>query len=159
MKLDTIEPHYQRNYPQPLTRSSVFITTNLRLGIVVVAMAISTLCLSGCATSSPLEDLFERKASVVDTLPPETIVDSIIVDTSVRYVGTDSEFREYYVGTNEEGDTCLLVYGGPDVWGSGCGTPGEFSVEILDTVAWLFTDSFGNHESDEVINNVVHIGD
>lgn len=80
-----------------------------------------------------------------------------MIDSSIRYVGSDSKSREYYVGKNEAGHPCLLVYRTPQAWGSACGQAGAFSVATQGVVAWLSTETFEGHRATDVIKDVIYI--
>lgn len=126
--------------------------------LTAIPAIIAALLISGCSTvsSDPLTELLERSPSAED-VAPAGVNGTDIVEETIRKVGKDTQSHEYFVGKNESGEPCLLVYASPKDWGTSCGKAGEFSVSIANVVAWLSVSTFHNYTATEDVEGVVYI--
>ena len=133
-------------------------TIKMRMRFAVVPLILTALLVSGCSNgdADPLTELLESEPDAADAAP-QGVGKTDIVEDTIRKVGEDANSYEYFVGTNDSGKPCLLVYASSQDWGSSCGEAGGFSVSVANVVAWLSTNEFQDYTASENIEGVVYV--
>lgn len=79
------------------------------------------------------------------------------MEGSSRQVGVDSAGRTYFIGSDATGGTCLLVYPENGQWGSSCGVPGEFVLQLDGVFAWLSVERTDDLVATESLRDIVFL--
>lgn len=127
--------------------------------VTLLAITAIALTISGCSTSStdPLAKVLNSDPTAEDTIPTSAQGKTDILEESARFVGEDVDGVQYFIGSNTESNSCLLVYISNEMWGSSCGDAGSFNVSMGGKSAWLMSPSFKDVEATENIDDVVFI--